>query len=186
MFGENAPGSPSVLSGLGTPDSAAAQAASLSGFASAALHLVQTVLSTCSGSSFKRAQEVGQHHRALLTCRRLRCCLWEACQKQQQALPISARKTQPCFTLCWFICPKSLWRPRPEQTILKTAPTLTTAPLNRKGRGWGAEYRFYKQGGLGLNLLHLVRGVPTCFYEKRCVITLLLFVCHSHDPLATF
>lgn len=53
MFGENAPGSPSVLSGLGTPDSAAAQAASLSGFASAALHLVQTVLSTCSGSSFK-------------------------------------------------------------------------------------------------------------------------------------
>lgn len=113
---------------------------------------------------------MGQHRRALHTCRRLRCCLWEACQKQQQALPTSARKTQPCFTLCLFVCPKSLWRPQPEQTILKTAPTLTTAPLNGKGMGWGAEYRFYEQGGLGLNLLHLVRGVPTCFYEKRCVI----------------
>lgn len=39
MLGKSAPGSPSVLSGLRTPESAAAQAASLLGFVSAALYL---------------------------------------------------------------------------------------------------------------------------------------------------
>lgn len=39
MLGKSAPESPSVLSGLRTPESAAAQAASLSGFVSAALYL---------------------------------------------------------------------------------------------------------------------------------------------------
>lgn len=42
---------------------------------------------------------------------------------------ISARKTQPYFRLYWFICPKSLRSPPPEQTILETAPLLHYNPI---------------------------------------------------------
>lgn len=90
---------------------------------------------------------------------------WDLCQEQQQALPISARKTQPYFRPHWFIRPKSLWPPQPEQTTVKTGPILTATPLSGKGQGRGAKSEF--DNAKWLNLLCPVRGVPACFHEKR-------------------